>query len=129
MTWPDDRAMRSGTTPTGTRFRVGRTLLGGPVPPGEARRDPATMTQMGRRHERGKSRKVLRPVGRVRAAQQRARSRGDTATTKPRATPFTCDVVYEAAHVCFERHNDIEFSGERKRVRCNELLGGDERPH
>jgi hypothetical protein len=73
--------------------------------------------------------KELRLVGRVRAAQQRARSRGDPATTKPRATPFTRDVVYEAAHVCFERHNDIEFSGERKRVRCNELLGGDERPH
>jgi hypothetical protein len=25
------------------------------------------------------------------------------------------------------RYNDIEFSGERKRVRCNELLGGSRR--
>src|ERR1019366_9787533 len=38
------------------------------------------------------------------------------------------DVRYEEAFIPIPPPNDIEFSGERKRVRCNELLGGTSRP-
>ena len=68
-------------------LNVGRTLLRGPVPSGKARRDSLAMTQMGRRYEDGNEKKGLSPVGRVRAAQQRARSRGNPGTAKPKDSP------------------------------------------
>jgi hypothetical protein len=69
-----------------------------------------------------KAKEGLRPVGRVRAAQQRAWGYGDPAT---RALETADDEARRPseANASFKPSNDIEFSGERKRVRCNEGLG------
>jgi hypothetical protein len=47
---------------------------------------------------------------------------GDPATTKPSAPALKRHAAYRSRSA-LARYNDIEFSGERKRVRCNELLG------
>jgi hypothetical protein len=68
------------------------------------------------------ARKGLRPVGRVRAAQQRAWGYGDPATRAVETTDDEARRRFRKTTLSFAPHNDIEFSGERKRVRCNELL-------
>ena len=45
------------------------------------------------------------------------------ATTKTRPTFHSVWTTHRAAENSYRPHNDIEFSGERKRVRCNEGLG------
>ena len=49
-------------------------------------------------------------------------------TTRP-AVPSERNRCRRSDSFSFERSNDIEFSGERKRVRCNEGLGGTLQPH
>ena len=67
--------------------------------------------------------KERRPVERVRAAQQRAWGYGDPATRLLETTNDEARRRFRKTAVSFAPSNDIEFSGERKRVRCNEGLG------
>jgi hypothetical protein len=87
---------------------------------------------MGRRKGDAKCENGLRPVGRVRAAQQRARSRGDPATAKPKMFDETRRLREHEVRFplcCLT----LEFSGEPQshkkrydgsRVRCNSQLCG-----
>ena len=66
----------------------------------------------------------MRIVGRVRAAQQRAWGYGDPATRAVETTDDDARRRFRNTALSIAPYNDIEFSGERKRVRCNEGLGG-----